>query len=119
MKLSDMERRDLIGRITDARSASKLTDADLGRAAGVHPSQVGRICRGEFRTVSSNVVQICTALGLAVRTVELPKAAGDAAWSRLEASVLRAWDRTPQGADKLARIMEAVADIRRAGSDGR
>lgn len=119
MKLSDMERRELIGRIADARAASKLTDADLGRATGVHPSQVGRICRGEFRTVSSNVVQVCTTLGLAVRTVELPKAAEDAAWSKLEASVLRAWDRTPQGADKLARIMEAVADIRRAGSENR
>lgn len=119
MKLSDVERRNLIGRIADARAMSTLTDADLGRAADVHPSQVGRICRGEFRTFSNNVVQICTALGLAVRTVDLPKTAGDAAWSKLAASVLRAWDRTPQGADKLARIMEAVADIRCASSDDR
>ncbi|MEO8723415.1 MAG: hypothetical protein ABI395_07815 [Sphingobium sp.] len=37
----------------------------------------------------------------------------DAAWARLEKSVRKVWDRTPQGADRLARVLEAVAEVRR------
>jgi len=114
MKPTPDERADLIARIAEKRRDSKLSDAEIGRLSAVHPSQVGRICRGEFRTISNNVVQICRTLGLTVEIPPPPKETQDAAWSRLQRSMRKAWDRTPEGAAKLAKVLEAVADVRRA-----
>ena len=116
MKPTNEERLDLARRIATARSDSPLSDAEIGRLSGVHPSQVGRICRGGFRTISNNVVQICCALGLPVRVVESSGTPADRSWQKLERSVHEAWDRTPEGAAKLVKILRAVADIRRAGN---
>lgn len=35
------------------------------------------------------------------------------AWSRLSRAVRNAWDQTPEGAAKLARVIAAVADVSR------
>ncbi|MBV5268591.1 MAG: helix-turn-helix transcriptional regulator [Afipia sp.] len=45
--------------------------AEIGRIAGVHGSQVSRICKGEFETLSQNVVQVCKVLGLPMAEVAL------------------------------------------------
>lgn len=113
MKLNEKDQEDLARRIADRRRALSLGISEIGRLARVDPSQVSRICAGEFKTLSSNVVQICRVLGIAVEVVETPKSAGDAAWSKLEAAVRAAWDQTPSGADKLVDVMNAVAAIQR------
>ncbi len=113
MKPSPKERSDLVERIVKRRGETPLTDADLGRRARVHPSQVGRICRGDFKTFSSNVVQVCKALGLAI---ELPDTGtqDDDGRLALEQSVTRAWDRSIDGAKRLARVIDAVSDAMHA-----
>lgn len=78
----------------------------------VDPSQVSRIVRGDFKTVSSNVVQICKVLGLKLETVTTPSGNRDVAWSLLEASVRRLWDDSPQGAERIATMLDTIADLR-------
>lgn len=40
--------------------------SQVGEKLGVHASQVSRICRGEFRTLSQNVVRVCSTLSLSI-----------------------------------------------------
>lgn len=112
MKMEEANRKELARRIAAQRTELRLKISDLARLANVDASQVSRICAGDFRTLSSNVVQICRVLGLSVEAVDPPKSLDDAAWSRLEAAVRGAWDQTPSGADKLVNVMNAVAAIR-------
>jgi hypothetical protein len=117
MKPSRSERENLAGRIRRARQKSALSNGEIASLARVDPGQTSRILDGKFRTVSGNVVQICNALG-----VDLHGAGGDdppsptqaktsAAWAKLEASLRRAWDETPQGAERLVRVIDAVAEV--------
>lgn len=117
MKASDDELSALKARIVRAVSASSLTYSQIARNRQVHPSQVSRICRGEFKTVSHNVVQVCTALGLEVTTVSTPASETDAAWSKIEASARRVWDNSVAGADKIARILETIGQLKAATAD--
>lgn len=112
MKLKDKDRVELARRIAARRIDLSMSISDLGRLADVHGSQASRICAGDFKTMSSNVVQICKVLGLEVEAVDTLRTGDAAAWSRLEAAVRAAWDQTPSGADKLVNVMNAVAAIR-------
>lgn len=118
MKPTRKERSDLVGRMSQARRNERLSYAALGKKADVDPSQVSRICRGQFVTFSGSVVRICTILKVRLRTADAdsPQAlaanrTADVAWARLERSMRRAWDETPAGADKLAKIISAVAEM--------
>ena len=98
--------------ITKAKSVSGLTYAQIGRMAGVHPSQVTRICRGNFKTLSHNVVQICNALNVAVSPSSLIDSSTAPEWAQALASLERLWDQTPEGANRVARALEAIAELR-------
>src|SRR5712691_5076656 len=98
MKLPRKLIEDLTRNMAAARDKKELSNAEISRISEVHPSQVGRICSGDFKTLSHNVVQICNTLG-----VELPaplsfSEATDPAWQRVERSVRKLWDGTPEGA---------------------
>lgn len=98
-------------RIASRYSASGRSKAEIGRLASVHPSQVGRICTGDFKTVSANVVQVCRVLGVKVpKIVESAKI--DPEWAKANASLRRIWDHTPQGAATIRRVLDAIADLR-------
>lgn len=118
MKPTQKERTDLLQRVKAARARVRLSYAALAERAEVDPSQVSRICRGEFVTFSDSVVRICRELGVQVdaaddtpASAERRPSPSDAAWVKLERSVRRAWDRTPKGADQLAKVMAAVARV--------
>ncbi|MGP2494285.1 helix-turn-helix domain-containing protein [Mesorhizobium sp. PUT5] len=118
MKPIQIERADLVRRINDRRLQSGLSYAELAKYADVDASQVSRICRGQFITFGSSVVRICTALGLQVTPDKEPSKAQsrpsvDPNWVKLERSIRRAWDNTPAGADRLAKIITAVGEISR------
>ena len=119
MKLTREQRTALAVRIADRRAVLEMNDVLIGTVAGVHPSQVGRICRGDFRTLSGNVVQICKVLGVGVEPIQIQSPCADDGWGRLEAAVLSTWDRTPDGADDLARVIEALAPLTRSGRRSR
>ena len=56
----------LKSKISDRASEIGLTYSELASKTGIHPSQVSRICHGEFKTRSANVLKVCTELGIKV-----------------------------------------------------
>lgn len=116
MKPNLEEREKLAAAIRRGWRKSALSNAQLAAAAEVDPGQTSRILDGRFRTVSGNVLRICNVLGLdprdgAPKEPAPAQARKLAAWARLEASVRRAWDETPQGADRLVAVLDAVAKV--------
>lgn len=117
MKPTREERGKLASLIRRHRATSPLSNGELAAIARVDPGQTSRILDGKFRTLSGNVLRICNALGFDPHAGTLPKpnrreAAKHAAWLKLEASVRRAWDQTPNGADRLVAVIDAVAHVR-------
>ena len=110
MKLSRVEIEDVRRRLRSALKKQQLTVTEIGRLAGVHPSQAGRICRGEFRTMSHNVVQVCRVLGLDP-AVAKPATESDAAWALLEQNLRKLWEESPNRAKQMARLMETMAKL--------
>lgn len=119
MKPTREERDDLLGRMRAAIASAGLSYAALADLAEVDASQVSRICRGEFATFSDSVVRICAILGVNVprpgsarRTAPTSRGRPDPNWIMLERSVRRAWDSSPMGAERLARVIAAVGHLR-------
>ena len=73
---------------------------------------LGRITRGEFRRISESVVQICKVLGLEIDAAALEPNAETAAWAKLQASLRGLWDKTPEGADKIVRVLDTIGALR-------
>ena len=98
--------------IAKAKTVSGLTTAQIGRQAGVHPSQVTRICQGKFKTLSHSVMQICNVLNIAVPRSGARNRGMATEWVQALASMEKLWDQTPDGANKLARVLDAIAELR-------
>jgi len=117
MKPTGKQLSDLKKRISRGYVKSSLSKADIGRLAAVHPSQVGRICTGEFKTISNNVVQVCRVLKVRVpRILEDPDM--DTEWAQANASLRRIWDQTPERAVVIRRVLDAIADLHAPGPQG-
>ncbi len=114
MKPSSKQLNAVRSRITEAYKQKGLSNAEIGRIAHVHPSQVGRICGGNFKTFSHNVMQICKALSVHVPRLEPQSGGVDPAWAQAQISMRRIWDETPEGALTIARMLNAVAELRSA-----
>ena len=112
MKATENEISVLRAKIVTARAGCSLTDTEIGALAGVHASQVGRIARGEFRRISENVVQVCKILGLEIDAAAMEPSAENAAWAKLQASLRSLWDKTPEGADKIVRVLDTIGALR-------
>jgi len=111
MKATEKELTALKRDIAEARRKRVLRIADIGRMANVDASQVSRVVRGDFKTISSNVVQICKVLGLELETLAAPADGHDIGSSRLHAGVRRLYEKNPQIADRLATVLETIADL--------
>ena len=116
MKPSREEREKLAELIRQKRQKLAISNAELAAIARVDPSQTSRIVDGKFRTLSGNVLRICSALGVDPHRLDDQQPTSKqvrrrAAWARLEASLRRAWDETPQGADRLVAVIDAVAKV--------
>lgn len=97
--------------IMQKHELSKLSNAEISRISGVHQSQVGRICNGQFKTFSFNVVQICKVLDVALPREAFPIAAEDRSWAEVQSSMKELWDETPEGAKAIAQMIKAVAKV--------
>ncbi len=116
MKPNREERENLARRIKTAYGKKSLSISEISELSRVDPGQTSRILSGKFKTVSWNVLQICTVLGVdphGDEAADAISAEAGIAWTKLQESVRRAWDRTPQGAERLVRVIEAVAEIGR------
>jgi hypothetical protein len=110
MKLSQAEIDQLSLRLRSGLEKQRLTVTEVGRLARVHPSQVGRICRGEFRTMSYNVREVCRVLGLGPAP-EKPATSSDATWALLERELRELSKESPGRAKQLAKVMEAMTKL--------
>ena len=97
--------------LAERSAAHGVTYSKIGKSAGVHPSQVSRICRGEFKTLSQNVVQICSALGISIEGfIEAERA--DPVVARLIQGILAVWKRSDADADRITRFLEQLRELR-------
>lgn len=110
MKPTSKQRNDIHGEIVQAFQKRRLSYADLARLSDVDPSQASRICKGEFKTFSNNVVQICRVLGVKVPRLG-PDAKLDQELAKAQASMKRICSRTPKGAILIRRVLDAIADL--------
>jgi transcriptional regulator with XRE-family HTH domain len=113
MKLLPDARDNLAAEIGRRFEASGLSYADIARESNVDPAQVGRICRGEFKTASANLMQICFILGIESRYLPPDTSPEETHRRRLEAGVLEIWDRTPQDAQRILKFLRQLAELRR------
>lgn len=112
MKLSPETTRKLKVDIAAKHAECGLSYSEIGRISQVHTSQVSRICRGKFSTLSHNVVQVCKALGLPMETAAVTARGEDAYARELTSKVLALWDRTPADAERLSRLLGQLAELR-------
>ena len=111
MKLCN-EARERLAVTIKARVAERAESfAQIGLQAGVHASQVSRICRGKFRTASHNVVQICKVLGIPLEGLK-PNGEAFSHQRKLEAAVVAVWDRSPEDADRIVRVLKELKAFR-------
>jgi transcriptional regulator with XRE-family HTH domain len=119
MKPTPDERKILLEKLRAALAAGAVAQADVARISGVDPSQVSRILAGEFVTFGSAVVRICNTLGVTpdatsakAATRTQPQAtARQVAWLKVERAVKGLWDETPDGAERLVRVLDAIAAV--------
>ena len=95
---------------------SKLSNAEISRISGVHQSQVGRICGGQFKTFSFNVVQICNVLNVALPHATVAVSGEDPTWAKVQSRMREIRDETPECATAITRMIEAVAKVASKGS---
>ena len=107
MKLKPKEIDDLTERIEDRRKQAGLTYSDLARETGIETSQVNKICHGRFKSMTANVMQICTRLGIVGDVVD-----EDGYARRLSSAVVALWDQTPDDGVRLLRLLDSLKEIR-------
>jgi len=110
MKATEKELMELKSRIAKANAEMGLSRSDIGKLTGVDASQVSRICRGQFKTISHNVVQVCKAVGLKAPVAE-PVSSTDIEWLKVEASARRLWEKSDRNSDRITKLFEAIGDI--------
>ncbi|MDH4990687.1 helix-turn-helix transcriptional regulator [Aquamicrobium lusatiense] len=106
MKLKPEQIAKLSADMEAQRSRLGLTYAEIARKSDIDPGQVSRICRGEIKRLSANVMQICTIL-----SVRMDVGVSSSA-NRLNEAILAIWDGTPEDAERLANLLAAVQQVR-------
>lgn len=97
--------------LAQKRGLSTLSNTEISRISGVHQSQVGRICVGQFKTFSFNVVQICKVLDVPLPRTMMLVSDEDPSWVQVQSSIRNLWDETPEGAKAIAQMIDAVAKL--------
>ncbi len=97
------------------KTSSDLSYSEIGEKAGVHASQVSRICRGEFKTLSQNVVRVCRTLGLSIEGFTDAERA-DPAVARLISGVMAVWKGTDADAERIVAFLDQLGELREPAS---
>ena len=80
----------------------------------MNQGQASRIVNGKFKTISSNVMQICIALELDPMKFASGCRAGDGR-ARVANSALSIWNGTREDAELLGLLFERIAELRKSG----
>lgn len=116
MKFGEKSSKLLAKALENERIAAGLSYAELGRLAHVDSSQVSRVCRGQFTTLSGNVLQICSVLK--IDPMSGGQSTGRASMGPEEKlaraatqSVLALWNKSPDGARRVARLLDNIVAL--------
>jgi hypothetical protein len=90
-----------------AFAGSPFRSGEISRRAGIHRVQGHRICRGQFKRISANVLKVARVLGIFDAAAGRPGRC-DASWGRIEEKVRDIWDGTPHGAERLIAALDTV-----------
>jgi hypothetical protein len=90
---------------------SSLNYSQIAAKSGVHASHVSRICRGEFKTLSQNVVRVCSTLGFSIAGfIDAERA--DPAAARLISGVMAVWKGTEADAERIVAFLDQLGELR-------
>lgn len=106
MKLNPTERQRLLAAIENRRVEMGLSIANLSQISGVEQSQTSRICMGQFSSVSSNVMQICIALGFH------PQPGGALLSNALARGLASLWDGSKEDEERLLALLAAISSVK-------
>ncbi|MUZ84273.1 helix-turn-helix domain-containing protein [Agrobacterium vitis] len=106
MKLNPAEHERLVAAIDKCRAEKGLSISVLADISGVEQSQTSRICMGQFSSISSNVMQICMALGLQ------PQPDGPLLSNALAAGLASLWDGSREDEERLLNLLGAIARVK-------
>jgi hypothetical protein len=113
MKMSTTSRAKLVDQIRLQIDALATSRAEISRQTRVDVGQVSRICRGQFKTLSHNVLQICKFLNIPIDDdSERGASSLEAHRRRLERGVVAIWDQSPTDADRIVRLLRDIAALR-------
>jgi transcriptional regulator with XRE-family HTH domain len=91
-----------------------MSFSEIAEATAIHPGQVSRICRGQFKTASASVMQICTFLGIPIDGLSSQPLEGDDYRHRLEQGIVGIWDGTSVDANRILRLLRLMEEFRRS-----
>jgi len=98
--------------IQDSLATNGLKVSEIARLAKVDAGQTSRICRGQFTTLSYNVVEICKVLGVRVQYVALPIEQAAAYETLITQTALDVWDKTPEDAERIISLLRQLSAFR-------
>jgi transcriptional regulator with XRE-family HTH domain len=110
MKLNPETVERLAEALQSARQRRGLTFREIAFASGIEVSRVQKICAGDFVVLNQTVMQICINLDVfpSIGT------ATDAFYERkLASGIIAIWDRSPEDARRLMRLLDDLAELRR------
>ena len=102
--MDKLERLILAQRIRDAATKEGLTQAEIGRKAGIDQSQVSRILAGEFQKLSGHALKVCTILNINMTFSTREN-------ERLERAIGLLWDGTETHERAILELLEAAAKL--------
>jgi predicted XRE-type DNA-binding protein len=114
MKIKRKASEKLKDEIQERFKESDLSTSAIAEITGVHQSHVSRICRGQFVTISPNVIEICKALGVKVEFVSSSVPKLEAHRKRIVDAALAVWDKTPEGAARIVKLLNQISELRKA-----
>jgi len=106
MKLNPAQRQKVLAAIASCRLENNLSIAKISELSGVEQSQASRICMGQFSSISSNVMQICIALGFH------PLPNGVILSSALASGLAALWDGSKEDEERLLALLRAISLIK-------
>lgn len=97
----------LIEQLCEVFKNNRSTQQQIAAKTGVHQSQVSRILRGHFRTVTPNVAKICKYANVTPQTGITKSAVPE----ELNRELVRLLDGTAKREQTILRLLKAICDL--------
>jgi predicted XRE-type DNA-binding protein len=112
MNLTSEGKRKFVADLQRYMQQRDLNVSDVAMLTEVHQSQVSRIVAGQFKTFSSNIMQICMTLGMEPR-VYCEDARDDEDRKQIANTAISIWDGTHQDTGVVVSLLREIAKLRK------